>query len=339
MRKKCLYLGNALTKHGNTPTSVETVGEQLKESLYIELGSGYHNKTLRILHMWFLILRYRKHKNVLIDTYSTSSFWFAITCSFLCKFLGLNYIPILHGGNLKIRTTISPRIYFSYLRSAYKVVCPSDFTMETMKVFCQREYSVIPNSIQIKNYKFIYRKPKQMGLRLLWVRSFHSMYNPLLAIQVLHELRSKGFQVSLTMVGPDKDGSLELCLESARQRNISDFVNFTGLMRPCDWHELATEQTFFINTTHIDNTPVSLIESMALGLPIISTNVGGIPYLIEDGVSGILVQPDNSTQFADAIESLFENEELYMQIAKNARQKAELFDWEIVKKQWIDILE
>lgn len=339
MKKKCLYLGNALAKHGNTPTAVETVGERLKDSISIELGSGYRNKTLRLLHMWFLILRHRNYMNVLIDTYSTSGFWFAITCSVLCRFLGLNYIPILHGGNLKIRTSTSPKIYFSYLNRAYKVVCPSDFTMENMKVFCQREYSVIPNSIQIKNYKFICRTPKQMGFRLLWVRSFHTMYNPLLAIQVLYDLREKGYQANLTMVGPDKDGSLDLCLERARQKNVTDYVDFTGLMRPCDWHELASEHTFFINTTHIDNTPVSLIESMALGLPIISTNVGGIPYLIENGVSGILVQPDNSTQFTHAVENLFENEELYFQLAKNARKKAELFDWEIVKKQWIDILE
>lgn len=338
MQKQCLYLGNALSIHGNTPTSVETVGYRMSEFVKVKLGSSFQNKILRLFHFWFLIFRYRKYKNVLIDTYSTSGFWFAISCSYLCKLFKLNYIPILHGGNLKVRTEISPKIYFSYLNDAYLVVCPSDFTKDIMYKFCERDYQIIPNSIEITNYSFNLRSLKSIGIRLLWVRSFHSIYNPLLAIKILSELRNQGYNANLTMVGPDKDGSLEICKESAFNLGVASNVEFPGLMLAKDWHNLAKNHTIFINTSNIDNTPVSLIEAMALGLPLISTNVGGIPYLIENMVTGILVPSNDASEFVRAIEYLNSNENLYQELAVNGRKKAELFDWGIVKQQWLDIL-
>jgi len=74
---------------------------------------------------------------------------------------------------------------------------------------------------------------------------------------------------------------------------------------------------------------------MALGLPVVSTNVGGIPYLIENGVDGLLIEPEDSKTMAEKISMLIEEKNIAKSIIKNARRKVEDFNWLIVKKRWV----
>src|SRR5690606_27971952 len=94
----------------------------------------------------------------------------------------------------------------------------------------------------------------------------------------------------------------------------------------------------FINTTNFDNTPVSVMEAMALGLPIISTNVGGMPFLIDSGADGILVSPNNAQAFVDAINDFIKNPSKAEMISLKAKEKVEGFDWEKLKERWIELL-
>jgi glycosyltransferase involved in cell wall biosynthesis len=171
---------------------------------------------------------------------------------------------------------------------------------------------------------------------LLWVRAFAEIYNPTLAIEVVKKLQNIGINATLTMVGPDKDGSLEKCKQLAADYNLS--VNFTGKLEKNEWIALSKKHDIFINTTNFDNMPVSIIEAMALGLPVISTNVGGMPYLIDDHKTGLLVPPDNSQGFVDSIQHLLENPDLVKSLTKNARMQVEAFDWEKVKNKWLELI-
>jgi len=101
---------------------------------------------------------------------------------------------------------------------------------------------------------------------------------------------------------------------------------------------LAKDYNVFLNTTNFDNMPVSVIEAMALGIPVISTNVGGLPYLIEDKKNGILVEPNNKKDFVNTILDFKQNPYKVEQIAINARKKTEEFSWNIVRKHWLNTL-
>ncbi|NNF74921.1 MAG: glycosyltransferase family 4 protein, partial [Flavobacteriaceae bacterium] len=94
----------------------------------------------------------------------------------------------------------------------------------------------------------------------------------------------------------------------------------------------------FINTTNFDNTPVSVIEAMALGLPVVSTNVGGIPYLISDRHDGLLVEKDDLEGMLKAVIYLYNNPATADEIGRRARNKVEQFDWQRVKNRWLEIL-
>jgi glycosyltransferase involved in cell wall biosynthesis len=141
------------------------------------------------------------------------------------------------------------------------------------------------------------------------------------------------------MVGPDKDGSLHAVTSTARELGLSDRLRITGGLSKKDWTALSVDYDFFINTTNYDNMPVSVVEAMALGMIVISTNVGGLPRIIEHGVNGILVEPDNHIQFASWIRKIVENPTLAESLSHGARKTAEQFDWTRIEPKWTSLID
>lgn len=336
--KNLLYIGNKLSHKGKTQTTIETLSKHLSnEGFKVISVSRFSNKLIRLLHMLLTICKYSKQTDyVLIDTYSTQNFYYAYLCSLLCRFLKLEYIPVLHGGNLPNRLKTSPRLSKTLFKNAYKNIAPSLYTKLNFEKLGYHNIDCIPNSIDLKNYQF---KKREIGncIKLLWVRSFSEIYNPLLAIKVFKALKDQNINAELCMVGPDNDGSLEKAKQLSNELNID--VQFTGKLSKKEWVKLSNHYNIFINTTNLDNMPVSVIEAMALGLPIISTNVGGIPFLIKNEEDGLLIKPNDTNAFINAIKKLKKEPEFVAKIVRNARGKAEKLDWNEVKCKWFNVLQ
>lgn len=334
--RELLYIGNKLEKHGAAPTSVDILPYLLEQEGYkFKTASSIKNKAFRLLHMLFSVLKNTKDKDlVLIDTYSTSNFWYAVLCGQLCNTLTIPYIFILHGGNLKKRFDKSSSKVLDVFYKAKSCVVPSNFLMQSLKNYKFNNLRYIPNSINLTDYKF--KRRNLLQPRLLWVRAFDEVYNPSLAIEVLEILIRNGIDAKLCMVGPEKDGSLKETKFLAKEKDLP--VIFTGKLDKKEWIELSQEYDIFLNTTSVDNTPVSLIEAMALGIPIVTTNVGGIPFLIEDEQNGILVEPGNASAMVEAIEKLLHEPELSERLSVNGRNVARNHDWKQVKHFWLELL-
>ena len=90
----------------------------------------------------------------------------------------------------------------------------------------------------------------------------------------------------------------------------------------------------FLNTNHIDNMPVSVIEACAMGLPVVATNVGGIPNLLTDGETALLVPDDDDEAMVSAVTRLLQDPELAGRLSANGRKLAESFSWEQLHPQW-----
>lgn len=321
-------------KHG-IPTTIDTLSTLLSDEGYgIITASKKQSKLLRLLDMCWHVMRSRSKVDVvLIDTYSTQNFWYALIVSQLCRVMRLNYIPILHGGSLPNRLEHNPKLSNLIFKHAYKLVSPSSFLKKRFKTYGY-ECVYIPNNLELKNYPFTTRTIDEV--KLLWVRSFSEIYNPKMAVDVVKQLQDKGFKVELCMVGPEKDGSLKRTKSYAKSLDIKAI--FTGGLSKQDWIALSKKYNVFINTTNFDNMPVSVIEAMALGLPIVSTNVGGLSCLLGDNDTALLVEKENVPQMVDMIVELKNNQKLYQKLSKNARYKAENFDWNKIKHQWKSLL-
>jgi glycosyltransferase involved in cell wall biosynthesis len=94
-----------------------------------------------------------------------------------------------------------------------------------------------------------------------------------------------------------------------------------------------------LNTTNFDNTPVGVIEGLACGLCVISTNVGGIPYLLSHAQDALLVPADDADAMANAAVRLLSQPELAHKLSRAARAKAEGFDWSLVLPEWEQLLQ
>ena len=196
---------------------------------------------------------------------------------------------------------------------------------------------IIPNPIDIS--RAIFRPRSELQARLVWVRAFHAVYNPTLAVRVLHHLAAEFPNIHLTMIGPDKgDGSLQLTTKVAQVLGLENKIELVSGIA----HELVAEymdrSDIFINTTNYDVAPRSVLEAMACGLCVVSTNVGGMAWLVEDGQNGLLVPPDNPEAMAAAIKRVLSDSQLASRLSVNARQKAASLDWSVILPKWEDIL-
>lgn len=331
------YAGNFLSGHGYTPTSIETLSPKLSLRYKLKYVS---TKKKQLPRLWDMVSSLIKNKNdiklVLIDSYSTRAFWFTYILSKLSLYYRIPYIPILHGGGYPDRLKKSPRLCREIFPNSYRNISPS---LYLKKYFEDEGYSVeyIPNFIAIENYEF--KKRETVSPKLLWVRSFHEIYNPVLAVEILSKLKLKNPSAELCMVGPDRDGTMGKVKERAEELGLTDSLKITGVLSKDDWHLLSKDYDIFINTTDFDNQPLSVIEAMALGLPVVSTNVGGLPFLIDDNKDGILVERNNPEKFAEQIVRLINDKELVSTITANARKKVEMFDWETVKHKWFELID
>jgi len=333
--KNLLYIGNKLSKHGVTPTTIEILGPLLEqEGFTVHYSSSQKNQLLRFAAMLWSVFQYRKSDFVLIDTYSTTNFWYAFATSQLCSCLKMKYISILHGGNLAFRLKNNPRICRMIFKYSYQNVSPSLFLMEQFKSEGFQNLMHIPNVIEIENYPFLERKKAKSNL--LWVRSFAKIYNPIMAIDVFASIKKKYPEATLCMVGPEKDGSLLVAKQKAK--NLELDIQFTGKLSKEDWINESKQYDIFINTTHFDNMPVSVVEAMSLGLAVVSTDVGGIPFLLENQKDALLVADNSVNEMVKAIERLIEDQDLFDKITTNGRLKSEQFDWKIIRNKWMVIL-
>lgn len=335
-KKRLLYVGNKLAKSGSTVTSIETLGVFLsKEGYEVFTSSSKKNKFYRILDMLFSVIKNRNRVDfVLIDTYSTQNFYYAVAVGKLCKKLQIPYIPILRGGNLPERLMKNKKLCQNLFNNSFTNVAPSAYLLNKFKEAGYANLTYIPNTIPIENYHFLERSG--LSAKLLWVRSFAEIYNPLLALEIVEGLIKEGIDVQLCMVGPDKDGSLVRCKKIATEMNLP--ITFTGLLSKEEWISLSKDYDIFINTTNFDNMPVSVMEAMALGMPVVSTNVGGLPYMIEDGVNGILLPPNNAQAFVEAITTLISTPDKTLSMTYKARTVIEKMDWKVVKGLWDEVL-
>lgn len=332
-----LYAGNILSKFGYTPTFIETLAPKLSEIYDIKSVSQKKNQSLRLLDMVSTLLKNKnKIKLVLIDSYSMRAFWYTYILARICMTFEIPYMPILRGGGYPDRLKSSPDLCRSIFSNSTKNISPS---LYLKKYFEDEGYKVdyIPNFIPVKNYTFTQRE--NIKPRLLWVRSFDKTYNPVLAVEVLKKLKPEYPQAELCMVGPDKDGSLQAVKDYAEKAGVSESLKITGKLSKKEWTELSAAYDIFINTTDFDNHPVSVIEAMALGIPVISTDVGGIPFLIKDGTEGLLVKPGNADLFVGGIKKLINDSMLVKNITINGRKKIEEFDWEILKNKWTGLID
>ena len=333
-----LLVGNFLSGSVGNRGVCEDLAERLRGAGWgVLTTSRRRGRAARLADMLATAWRRRREYDAAhVDVYSGPAFFWAEAAAWTLRRAGKPYLLTLHGGALPKFAARQPERARRLLASAAAVTAPSGFLAEGLRQY-RADLRLIPNALDLPAYAFRHRAAPRP--RLVWVRAFHEIYDPSLAIRTLAEVRARHPEATLEMVGPDKgDGSLERARAAAAELGVTAAVEFAGAVPKARIAERIGRGDIFLNTTTIDNTPVSVMEAMACGACVVSTRVGGIPHLVRDGAEGLLVEPRNARAMAEAVERLLAEPGLAARVSRAARGKAEGFDWAAVLPQWEELL-
>lgn len=165
---------------------------------------------------------------------------------------------------------------------------------------------------------------------LLVTRNLEAIYAIDDAILAAALLTARYPRLKLVIAGDGAERSRLEALASARLP--ADAVEFTGFVDRERIAQLYRRATVLVNPTTVDNSPNSVIEALAAGVPVVSTNVGGIPDLIRDGEHGLLVAPGDPEALSDAIARVLEDAALRARLVARGRERTEAFRWHNVRE-------
>jgi len=338
MRPGVLIVGNFLSSHGGSRGVCEELAPRLADRHFpIVTTSNKRNRALRLADMLSVIWNARHDYQVAqVDVYSGPAFFWAETAVRLLRLLGKPIVVTLHGGGLPEFASKHARRVRSLLSDVALVTVPSQYLLEQMSGY-RSDLLLIPNAVDTSSYRFRVRRPLRPNL--IWLRAFHAIYAPEIVPKVIASVKKNFSSVHVTMVGPDKgDGSLERTLAAADAGGIREHITVCGPVPKANVPAMLDEGDIFLNTARFDNTPVSVVEAMAAGTCIVSTRVGGIPYLLSHEQDALLVPVDDFEAIATAVQRLLTDRELSSRLQSNAAQKAANFDWNNVLPRWETLL-
>lgn len=335
-----LFLGMYFSQSRGTTPVIERVSNYLssQSNFSINISSSRQNKFIRLFDLASSALLFDGDL-VFIDVFSGYSFYIAILCNLLAKARGTTTIGILRGGKLP-EFCLHNQFLTRYLFDNFNhIISPSNFLCD---FYSQWNYQIqyLPNPINLKQFPYTVRDQIQVDkqLRLLWVRAFSPIYNPMIPIKVLSILKNSYPDVHLTMIGPDL-GLLPSIRSLVQQLNLIDHVSFTGPVPNAELSNYFKRHDIFLNTTSYESFGMSVLEAASSGIPIVSSNVGEIPLLWEANSEILLADTMSPESFVTQIIKLVESPSLLESISNNAKAKSMRFDWNIIKGEWIKLLE
>jgi glycosyltransferase involved in cell wall biosynthesis len=333
-----LLVGNFLSSTFGTRGICEDLAIALKSAGWPVFTTSHKVGRLPRLFDFLATVWMKRHsyRVALVDVYSGLAFVWAELVCWALRIAKKPYILTLRGGNLPVFAQHTGKRVPRLLHSASVVTTPSVYLFEQMRPYRQ-ELVLLPNPLDVAKYSF---KPREHPApRLVWLRAFHDIYNPSLAVHVVARLTQDFPSVRLVMMGPNKgDGSFEAMDRLASELGVADKVTCTGPIPKGEVPHRLHEGDIFLNTTRVDNTPVSVLEAMACGLCVISTNVGGIPYILKDDHDALLVPSGDHAAMAKAVQRLLTEEGLAERLSRNARRKVEQYDWSNIFPTWERLL-
>jgi len=337
--KTIFIAGNFLSKS----TGVRGAGEDLAVKLQeygwsIITASSHPGRLKRLIDLlWTAWSSRNKYQIAIVEVYSDLAFRWAEFVGILLRLIKKPYVLTLHGGKLPEFAQRNPSRFRKLLFSAKAITTPSNYLLQQLTKY-HENILYLPNGLELSMYSYRHRSVTQP--KLIWLRAFHQIYNPKLAIEVLKRLVFESPDAHLTMIGPDKgNGSLPEVRKLIEKRNLAQHVNITGGIPKDKIGQYLSEGDIFLNTTNYESFGVSVMEAAACGLCIVTTDAGELPFMWENEFDALIVPINDSKAMADAVIRILTEPGLAQKLSSNARKKAENYDWSVILPQWEALFE
>lgn len=217
------------------------------------------------------------------------------------------------------------------LRRADEVVVPSQYLVEVFREF-GFEPKPVPNLVDLGQFRYRARKPLRPVL--ICTRGFRPYYRVDLVVRAFAEIKRKYPEARLRLVG---EGPLEQAIRAqVRELDLND-VEFSGMLSREAIGREYDEADIFINASDVDNMPASVLEAFASGTPVVTTDAGGIRFIVEHERTGLLCPTGQWQALADNAIRLLLDHEFATRLAANAFEESRRYHWEAVRKEWLRV--
>lgn len=218
------------------------------------------------------------------------------------------------------------------LQRADCVVVPSRFLLE---IFQRWNFAaiIVPNIIDLSRFRPRLNPPA--APHIVVTRNLEDIYDIPTAVQAFAIVKRTYPNARLTVAGsgPRLQALKDLCAELG----LDDSVRFTGRLDNDEIAALYATATLMLNSSIADNMPISVLESLASGVPVVSTAVGGIPYLVKDEVTALLVPPRNPSAMASAALRLISEPHLAARLSDAGLADVRQYAWGNVSAKLFDV--
>ncbi len=269
-----------------------------------------------------------------IHIFSASYFAFLLfptPAVLIARLFGKKTILNYRSGEARDHLETWGRSAIPTIRLFDKIITPSGYLVDVFAEFGLRAQTIF-NFVNTDKYRFRERKP----LRPVFLsnRNFESLYNVACTLRAFALIQKEFPDAELIVAG---DGQEKLKLyQLAEELNLKN-IEFPGRILQEKMPELYDRADVYLNSPNIDNMPSSVIEAFSCGLPVVSTNAGGIPYIVENGETGLLVEMNDHAALARAAMRILEIDELAQKIIVKARRECIKYSWINVCGHWLEI--
>ncbi len=259
---------------------------------------------------------------------------FAAPAIWIGRLRGCPVVINYRGGEADAFLDQSRALIGASLKRASAVAVPSGF-LEA--VFARHGFDtvVVPNIINLERFSAVPPAPAGSAPRVLIARNLEPIYDNATALRAFALLMMQYPAATLVVAG---SGPLRAELETlAAQLGVAAAVTFTGRVDNAGMAALYQGADMMLNPSLVDNMPNSVLEALACGVPVVSTNVGGVPYVVQDGQTALLVAPADPPAMAAAMLRLCAEAGLAQRLREAGLQHVQQYTWTHVQPRLLQV--
>ena len=348
-RIRVLVAAPSLDIYGGQALMAARLVERLRQEPTLEVAFQPHNPRLPRGLGWLQRIKYvrtvataiayvvmvagRAWRYDIIHIFTASYYSYlmsAVPALLVAKLYGKRTILNYHSGEAEDHLSRWPSAVRT-CRWADRIVVPSGYLVDIFARFGLSAEAIF-NTIELDRFRF--RERQALRPHFVSARLLEPLYNVACALRAFALVQQRYPDARLVIAA---DGSERSKLERlARELNLRH-TRFVGKVDYQRMPDLLDATDIYLNANDLDNMPSSLIECMAAGVSVVSTNAGGIPYIITNEHTGLLVARNDHEAMARAAIRLLEDEAMAAAISNRARRESEKYQWSAVRNEWLGL--
>jgi glycosyltransferase involved in cell wall biosynthesis len=342
--QKILIIGQDLNNKGGMSTVLNTYKETFEKFNHIKSTTTLYNNKLKKLFILFgavtNCIKYclSSHIKIIhINTASYNDFFRNILFIMIGKVFRKKIILHIHGGDFQEFYERHVKYVEIIIKQCDYIIIVSKFIIDLMKKL-NKNVIILPNSIHKPLFE---KKPfckDSDKLRILFLGSIKDekgIFDLLKMLEMKYEsLKDK---IELNIGGPGNVQCVRRLENIIDRAKLDNFVTYHGWLNKIEKNKLLSYSDILIQPSYFESFGITVIEAMSYGMPVIASNIGGLPELVENNVNGYLVSPGDLQQIYEAIKKFIENPSLLKKMGEVSYKKVEPYYLENVIKKLNDI--